>query len=190
MENLNSGEIKVDEGRFSFFRKPVSNTKMYKAIGLEEVYKYLTSDYAKGATERLREMIAEGKERRELQRYKGTALDYVTFSGVFEGRGAAGLVSHSGLICLDLDHLGDVEGMFKRITEDEDVGARLVFRSPSGDGLKVVVEADPRQGSQEEWFAGWQGVFEERFDVEVDGSGKDVCRACYLCYDPSAYIKE
>ena len=87
--------------------------------------------------------------------------------------------------------------MFKRLLDDFYLETKLLFRSPSGDGLKWIVPIDPfkhRLGAftlQEAHSLNFEAVFnyiQHKYNVEVDKSGKDVSRACFLPYDPEAYI--
>jgi hypothetical protein len=54
---------------------------------------------------------------------------------------------HSGLLCLDFDHLNNVQILFEQLLNDDYFETQLLFRSPSGDGLKWVisVDADPSE---------------------------------------------
>lgn len=64
----------------------------------------------------------------------------------------------------------------------------LLFRSPSGDGLKWVVEIDISRYSHLQWFRMIEKYLKEAYNLEVDASGKNVSRACFLPYDPDCYI--
>ena len=44
----------------------------------------------------------------EAKRYKATHFDYCTFSGLFRKRNEKELIMHSGLMCLDFDHVEDI----------------------------------------------------------------------------------
>ena len=64
------------------------------------------------------------------------------------------LLAHSGLICLDFDHidqwhdggrLSGVYGLRYALMHDASVDTALLFRSPGGDGLKWVVPIDRRK---------------------------------------------
>ncbi|HMT66414.1 MAG TPA: BT4734/BF3469 family protein, partial [Bacteroidales bacterium] len=66
------------------------------AIRTAPLLKRLTGDYRS----------REAKEEREAFK---KSLPLVTFSGVFTTRKNDALVSHSGYICVDLDHIGTPE---------------------------------------------------------------------------------
>lgn len=170
-------------------------------MGLEGVYNLIRSDSYRPVTEELRSLRAAVKEGRatlrDVQRFKARRFDYVTFGGCFTRRSAKGLVEHSGLICLDFDHvdewqgarrLSGVCGLRHLLQSDAAVDTALVFRSPGGDGLKWVVPIDLRQGTHEEWFRALSFYAGRAYGMEPDPSGSDVARACYLPWDPDAIL--
>lgn len=120
--------------------------------------------------------------------YKAAKFDYCTFSGTFSVRNEKHLLRHSGLLCLDFDHLGDVEGLFRRLQTDEDFETRLLFRSPRGEGLKWVIAVELDGKPRKDYFRSVSQYVRQTYGVPVDESGKDVCRACFLPHDPAAYI--
>jgi len=63
----------------------------------------------------------------------------VTFGGTFNGTGKAEDISiMSGLIVLDFDHIKNLAEVRQKLENDSNTF--LLFVSPSGDGLKVVVK--------------------------------------------------
>lgn len=137
------------------------------------------------------------KARRAL---KGRKFDYVTFSGTFTIRRSDGLKQHSGLLCIDLDHVekeprnGEkrrtVWEVKQLLAADPEFETALCFRSPSADGVKWVVVIDLDRGTHREWFYAICKYLEDKHGLEVDTSGKDVTRPCYLPHDPQAIIGE
>ena len=127
----------------SFFRAPIKNITPEAQVSILQIYKYITSGYAKLATDRLR-LIADHYEAR---RYKSEMLDYVTFSGCFSSRRTGGLIEHSGFLCFDIDKIESekrLQEIKSLLINDEELHTVLCFRSPSGNGLKWVVEVPDR----------------------------------------------
>ena len=187
--------------RFSFFLAPVSNVVPHRTVGIEQVYNVIRGDYYREATEelrRLRRLADEGRiARQEVQRFKARRFDYATFSGEFSRRCDRALLAHSGLLCLDFDHidrwrsgknLEGVYGLRYALWHDTSVDTALIFRSPGGDGLKWVVRIDLSQGTHAEWFDALSFYVARSYGVEADPSGRDVSRACYLPWDPDAVM--
>jgi len=186
---------------FSYFKAPVTNTKPFSTLTIPEVYNLIKGNKYAEATTTLRS-IADVNEARK---YKAAHFDYVTFSGEFTTRNDKNLVKHSGLIVIDFDHLsktplsygegqgGEVWSLRQALLADEYFDTELLFTSPSGDGLKWVIQISPPLGdlggfSQSDFFAAVAYYISQTYHIEVDKSGKDISRACFLVHDPNVYI--
>ncbi len=112
-------------------------------------------------------------------------LPAVMFSGQFSARRAAGLVTHSGLIVADLDELGPDLARVAQLAKD-DPHAVACFRSPSGDGLKIVYRCDPSDHAAA--FRSMGAHVLARYGIAPDPSGKDVSRLCFVSHDPAAVV--
>lgn len=131
--------------------------------------------------------------RRAYQSDKPTAaklkakLPAIAWSGVFEQRNNRSLLTHSGLLCLDLDGLGDrVDGARRLLVQDRHVLA--VFTSPSGLGLKVIVPVKACDDQQHRaCFLAAESYF-KGLGLEVDATGKDVARLCFVSYDADTWV--
>ena len=123
---------------FSFFRKPIQNIEPIRAVGIVDVYRYITGHYAQPQTEALRLMATSP----EAKRYKATHFDYCTFSGLFRKRNERELIMHSGLMCLDFDHVEDIMELKQKLLNHEYFDTELLFVSPSGNGLKWIIPVD------------------------------------------------
>ncbi len=176
--------------RMSFFRRPIRNTRPCWEASPEDIFKYLVSDYAKPATETLR-AIADKKER---SRFKAAGFDYITPGGIFRSRKESDLITASGYMVIDFDHISDVSELTVRLANDDNFETVLAFRSPSGDGLKWIValpEVRKKDGTPytfEEFFIILSNYSRQRYGIEADPSGKDICRACFLPHDPEAFL--
>jgi len=174
---------------FSFFKAPVRNTIPHKSICLLDAYNYIVGDYAKQRTEKLRGI----KDHKQARQFKASTFDYCTFSGMFQTRNDKALISHSGLLCIDFDHLQSVDLLRKQLLQDEYFDTQMLFVSPSGDGLKWIIKISPPSGdlggcSHSNYFAAVANYILQTYGVEVDKSGRDISRACFLPHDPQAYI--
>ena len=170
---------------FSYFRKPITNTNPMAKVGLHLVYNLIKDDVFKKPTHVLRLIEDEEKARS----YKSTHFDYCTFSGVFSRRDSKCLKEHSGLLCLDFDHLDDPKALKLALLADKFFETQLAFISPSGNGLKwiIPIEVSPLV-THEKWFTAVRNYIEQAYKVNVDPPGRDVARACFLPHDPEAYL--
>ena len=169
---------------FSFFKAPITNTIPHNTVTLLQIYNVITGNYFKQRTDYLRK-ITDPKQARQ---FKAANFDYCTFSGTFTTRNDKALIKHSGLLCVDFDHLTNVEALFNNLLKDDYFDTQLLFRSPSGNGLKWIIPIDTTSSSHSDYFAAVSNYILQTYNVEVDKSGKDISRACFLPHDPQAYI--
>ena len=170
---------------FSFFKPPIKNTTPYKEqITLADVYLYLSGALLKERTENLRKITNQAANRE----YKAANFPFVTFSGVFESRKEKGLTEHSGLMVFDFDHLPEPETLKMQLLTDQHFETELLFTSPNGNGLKWIISVDVTRYSHNLWFDAVSRYIAKTYSVEVDKSGRDVCRVCFLSYDPDAFM--
>ena len=170
---------------FQFYHRPVTNVKSRETMNIKDVYEYITSKNASEQTLRLR-CITDANEHRT---FKVENFDYVLFSGTFSVRTDVGLIRHSGLICLDFDHLGYCrDSMKERLLSDRYFDTLLLFRSPSGDGLKWVIGIDLKKCDHRTWFAALRNYIRKHYCEEIDSQCGNVSRACFLSYDPLCYV--
>jgi hypothetical protein len=168
----------------SFFKAPVRNVFPSETMRLHQVFALITSDKYKKSTEDLR-AITDVKEARK---FKANRFDYVTFSGVFEKRNDSNLLQHSNLLTIDFDHLDNLQELKTQLLNDEYFETEMLFTSPSGDGLKWIIRIDILEVSHSEYFTAVANYIKQTYNIEVDQSGKDVSRACFLPYDPTAFL--
>lgn len=169
---------------FSFFRAPIRNTVPDVAFSILDAYCYITEPIAKGRTERLRSITSSD----EARHYKANHFDFCTFSGLFRSRSSSKLIQHSGLVCVDFDHIEDISSLKQQLLENEYFDTILMFTSPSGDGVKWIVEVNLQGWEHSRFFKSMANCFKETGLPPVDASGSDVARACFLPYDSEAYI--
>jgi len=170
--------------KFSFYRRPVKNTVPEKEINLIEIYNLVKSESYKSNTNGLRGIT----DKDEARAYKAQYFDYVTFSGIFSKRSDKALLKHSGLLTIDFDHIPDIESLKQSLLQDEYFETEIMFVSPSGNGLKWVIPIDLTQGSHDFLFGAVAAYIRQTYSLEVDKSGKDISRACFLPYDDNVYI--
>lgn len=170
--------------RFTYFRAPVSNVKPYKDINVLDVYKVVKGDYFEKRTAELRTIA----DKLSARSFKARNFDYVCFSGTFSKRGDQYLKLHSGMIVLDFDHLDNWQQVKQNLLADPFFETELLFRSPSGNGLKWLVTIDIVENSHENWFHAIASYLKTTYGLIADKSGKDLSRACFLPYDPDIYI--
>ena len=147
----------------------------------------IVSDKWAQTTRSLRSLLKE-----EQADFKRRQLPFVTFSGTFTLRHNEHLVRHSGLLCFDFDHIGNetsVRDLQQRLIADPILNVYLAFRSPSGDGLKLVVKNNFTPENHNAKYAQLAQYIQHNYNTSVDHTN-DIARACFLCHDPKAYIRQ
>ena len=132
------------------------------------------------------------EDKRACQKHKRENLSFLTFSGRFRRRANAALIEHSGILCIDLDHLTPdrVSAARAKLIADERTAA--VFLSPSALGLKVLLLAAPvprNAGEHKTAYAAAQAVVATLTGEELDATS-DVSRACFVSEDRSMFVRE
>lgn len=148
---------------------------------LVSLYSEIASDRHKNIIEAIR-AEPDKKKRTELKK----KLPVVTVSGTFSERKATGLLEHSNYICMDFDGIPDADFEWAKEKLAADRYTRVLWVTASGKGLAVVV---PIPGHKHEIaFHGLADYYLTEYGLEVDASGKDICRSRYLSYDPNAVL--
>lgn len=172
----------------SYFPAPITNKIPARTVTLAEVARMVGSSWLKPQTEWLRSLTDKARARA----YKGSALPYVTPSGVFTYCNDASIVSHSGALCIDLDGVADADGLKRQLTHDRHLPTLLAFRSPSGNGVKWFVGIDLGRCDHRTWFQAVRNYLLGTYDcldaTQVDAHVGNLSRACFLCYDPEVYV--
>lgn len=155
---------------------------------LPDVYNYITLDNDALTNTRLLRAMEDVDERKK---FKAKNFCFACFSGTFSYRKDDCLLKHSGLICIDFDHIGNSQQLAetkKALIEDEFFETQLLFTSPSGDGLKWVVDIDLAKCDHRRWFYAIHNYVRETYHLEADSQCVNVSRSCFLPHDGSCYV--
>lgn len=180
---LNGTQASSPSSLVSFFKPPITNVFPYKNVTLADVGQLIRGPRLAAQTQRLRSLPIASEERKRLK----TGLPSFTPGGTFTRRANRYLVKRSGLLGLDFDHEPDLLGTRACLLGDSDLPIELLFTSPSGDGLKVMVRVPLEHDHQTNFWA-LSAYLRERHGLIPDPSGKDVARACFACHDPGAWL--
>ena len=208
--------------RVNWFKPPISpvldergqvkqkaNQNPNGSLTIYQVYRTLIGEWSvsnsdlKGLTEALRN-ISDPDPKREHDlgaEFKKLNLPFITFGGLFSYRKRDKLTEASGLLCLDIDGKDqspkltedDIPPLRQRLSEDSELSPVLLFRSPLGKGLKVVVKLRQEIRDDEDFkraYLSLEYYLRTEHHIITDPSGKDITRSCFLCYDPEAVLLE
>lgn len=175
----------VSQKQFSYFKYPVWNTIPCVSATLWQVYRMIKGDFYKYRTLKLR-ATTDVEARKAI---KNSEFCFCTFSGVFAYRSAGKLLKHSGLICMDFDHVEDVEKVRETLVADPYFTTELMFTSPSGDGVKWIIDAPKLTAEKHSYYVdAICNYLEVTYALQADRAAKDLARACNLAWDPDCYI--
>jgi len=139
-----------------------------------------------GKSKPIIDLIRNAKTKQEADRFK-TTLPCIIFSGLFSQRNSNSCVKHSGLMVLDFDKYENDEVMLQqRSLLELNPHVILLFTSPSGNGLKVVVRIpEATKETHPKYYKKFYDDF--KFD-NFDEGCSNIDRVCYESYDPQPYL--
>ena len=129
------------------------------------------------------------KDPDEYREYK-KKLPSASFCAEFKYRNTdtANIITTTGFIIPDIDHMDNVETVFPILKADKNVW--FAFRSPSGKGIKCGIRSTGIQNDDDlkklyyavEWY------FEDIYGINIDQSCKDISRLTFVSHDPDLFI--
>lgn len=200
------------EINISFFKGPIWNKAPMKVVSLFWVWMYVTMKYLQfgydpdrhvdleSRTNTLRGIVGEEGQRQ----FKSKNFDYITSAGIFSYCDDNSMVENSNMVCMDLDHLDDDSEKMVRMISPKEMKQLLIqdpffgektlmmFTSPRGHGLKWFVEVDLKQCDYKTWFNAIRNYLIQTYglgDKQVDSSVGNISHACFISYDPDAYLR-
>ncbi|HET6245383.1 MAG: DUF3987 domain-containing protein [Bacteroidetes bacterium] len=165
-ENIKQGQPKVASLIVILFR--IKNGKFKKIIGHIKQY------FAESEVKKAGELKAN--------------LPGVTFSATYNGgRRQENILEYNNLLVLDIDKISD-RLLENKTLISKDPYTLAVWKSPSGTGLKVLVMVDSSMEDHKIAFQSLEGYYKQKFKLQIDKSGSDVQRLCFMSYDPNIFI--
>ncbi len=133
-----------------------------------------------------REALDKGNE--ELYGKLKNKLPAVTFCGEFETvRKASEVTVYNNIMILDIDHITIEELQeFKNVLSN-DKYILSFWESPSGKGLKCLVKIKSNPEKHKSVFNSLKHYFLEKYNIELDVSGKDISRLCFSSWDENIF---
>lgn len=163
---------------------------------IESILSDIKSDKHKVKVENLRIQLKKGnKDYYDNHKKK---LPAVTFSATFKvKRTGENLKSYNPIIVIDIDKLDELQlkNTFEHLNNDEYVIS--FWRSPSNNGFKGLIGIDYKLDNSEfdielihkSAFNKLSIYFLEKYNIELDKSGNDITRLCFLSHDNNLILK-
>lgn len=113
-----------------------------------------------------------------------------TVSGTFNnGRSIDKIDKYSQYVILDIDKLSS--GQLQEIVNLSHLAPYTYasFISPSGKGLKIIIKVNSSKEHHKEAYNQVVEYYEQALNIDIDTSGSDICRLCFVSYDEDCFIK-
>ena len=186
---------KILDLKVSFQENTWSNVSVEQTI--KTVLDNIKSNKYKQQVTDLRTKLDEGNK--DYYDNNKKRLPAVTFSATFNtSRTKENVNIYNNLIVLDIDKLNteEIDVCFEQLSQDEFVFS--FWRSPSNNGFKGLVQLEFTDISDEinldtkhkSAFNKLSTYFKEKYNLELDKSGSDITRLCFLSYDTNLVQKE
>lgn len=179
----------------TFFNAPITNKVPSSVCSLQALHAYIVNNpQLAEKTERVRAELSDPKR---FRRVKQQLLPYVTPAGVFTYCREQSLLIPSGDFVIDLDHLASPEEARKlrdRLFQDEFLIPDLAFVSPSGTGVKLLIpyrlymDKTVEESFDMAMHTAWD-YLRLKYQLKIDKSNIDLCRACFICHDKEAKLR-
>ncbi|NML55824.1 BT4734/BF3469 family protein [Chryseobacterium cheonjiense] len=164
---------------------------------LHDIFQEIKSDKAKLFTLELNDLYKSGSE---LYSIKKKNLPVVTFCALFKenNRKKEGIIKYNNILVIDIDKLDTqtIESIKHILDNDNFIIANWV--SPSGAGLKGIIKLkfnDVQLTNEnidfhhKRAFKKVSAYFLEKYNVELDKSGNDYTRLCFISWDENITLK-
>ncbi len=198
-------EPPVTKKEISYFLPPITNTRPSQVATLEQVFNIITrNEKLSQATFKAKALFVEylnTGNKKPYTKFKDTSFPFVSFSGLFCQIGSKHLQTYSSLMCFDIDPASPInnlptkeqtENLKKLLFKDEVLKPSLAFISPSGYGIKLVINTNIGKEQHVEIYQRivnylnitYKSQLQDRFDIDV--KCKNIARVCYLSFDQKA----
>ena len=165
-------------------------------ISISRVFKGIRSDAFKEKVLNVRKYKSTDIE---LSKKYKSSLAAVTFCGTFkEKRNLESCVHYNNVMVIDIDHIDDnMMSLYAQyLAADPFVAA--FWHSPSGNGYKGLVhlqydEEVEKQELKDRHKVAFRQLLKyllAKYGIELDDSGSDIPRLCYMCWDPDLHVKD
>jgi hypothetical protein len=154
---------------------------------LEEILNDIKKGTYRSEISEIRTFLDNDKKNEAAQLKK--QLDAFTVSGTFSnGRSVDKIQTYSQYVILDIDKLSRPQLLDIKNISRLSVYTYATFISPSGNGVKIVIKVNTGKEFHKEAYKQVVNYYEQALNIDIDTSGSDVCRLCFVSYDSECYI--
>jgi hypothetical protein len=154
---------------------------------LEKILNDIKSGAYKTEISDIRNLLSNDNKQEADQLKK--KLRAFTVSGTFNnGRSIDKINAYSKYVILDIDKLEDSHLQLIKNTTRLAPYTYSSFISPSGKGLKIIVKVNASKERHKEAYKQVVDYYEQALNIDIDTSGSDICRLCFVSYDEDCFI--
>ena len=166
-----------------------SFTEVVQCLTLSEIVALIRGTTYQKSIINIRRLI-DTQDKESADKLKKRLLGF-TVSGMFEGgRRMEFLKQYNPYVILDIDWL-DAKDLCSVVDKIKTIRYTYIsFISPSGRGVKVIIEINTNQDQHVMAFNQVANFYEKELGVKIDRSGKDITRLCFMSFDPDAFFNE
>jgi hypothetical protein len=176
-----NNKLRLPLTKWTNFKKDSDTTNVY------QVYELIKGNTLKSATESIQQKFLKGKIADAENEKK--LLIAITFCAAYlANRTADNIGEYNGFIILDYDALDPLRLMEVKARAVAMETSILVYVSPSGQGVKILVAVNSTIELHEQAFNKVSDLYDAELGVKSDRATKDVSRLCFLCHDKEAYF--
>ena len=165
-------------------------------ITIKEALDKIKNEEYKNQIDKIREYILN-RDKESAKKTKNQ-LPCVTFAGKFKNTGKIeDCEIYNYLLILDIDKVSDIDMPQYQTYFQQDQYVIAFWKSPSGNGWKGIIplEKEGMEGIEHNKFhfnafIQIEKYFLEKYNIQLDKSGKDISRQCYLSSDSNIVIKD
>jgi len=171
--------------------------RTYQSISLFEALNSIRIGKYKTQIENIRRLYNLGMSAITGYKSKKKQLSAFLFSGsIFDTGFKFDVYGYSSLLIVDIDKLESVESIKESLKKDSHIIA--TWLSPSGNGLKALLylEYDKQHPHTHTWiyhehcaFPQIEKYLRETYNINIDPTGDDITRLCFVSYDPDIHLK-
>lgn len=172
--------------------------KSYHTITLFDALNSIRTGKYRTQIENIRRLYRLGKSAIAGYKSKKKQLSSFIFSGIlFDTRFKFDICGYTSLIIADIDKLESVDSIKDKLKYDPHIIA--AWLSPSGNGLKALLylEYDKEYPYATTWiyhehcaFPQIEKYLRDTYAINIDPSGADITRLCFVSYDPDIHMKK
>lgn len=160
-------------------------TKPYVSSTLYSVFKEIVSGECYSS---VIEQVRSIDYKNERQEFKRKNLPFFTIGEFRDNERQNVALIQTQYAIFDYDHLPNWDDKWSQVISDSSVFA--AFRSPSGDGIKIIYKFDKPIRNAAEYSTLYK-YYAQQFSIDLGkdpDTTSDCSRPCYMSYDPDIYI--